>query len=65
MKKLYFEKQETIDACAKELEKQGEYVSKSTMTCACGQSSGYYTDTHKLILCEACYNDATPVERGE
>lgn len=65
MTTLYFKTKKAIEAKAEELRSEGEIVTASTMNCACGESSGYYAESCKLILCEACYNDCDRTEQGE
>lgn len=65
LKTLYFRSLTTMRRAANRLEKEGEIVNQTNVDCNCGQSWGYYTDTHKLIRCTNCYKSADHLERGE
>lgn len=62
MKTIYFKTRKAIDTAAKEMDENAKIQS---VTCACGESLGYYISGMKLVLCESCYSNASFAERGE
>lgn len=64
---LYFKTEKATLRKVLELQWSGEIVVKSSlpMTCGCGETSGYYSDTCALILCPTCFENADRMERGE
>jgi hypothetical protein len=66
MKILYFKNVRKLHEFANNLKKQGEMVTMPDyVSCDCGCSAGYYTDTYKLIFCRRCYDRADRTEQGE
>lgn len=62
MKIIYFKNELALMQTAEEIDPNAKM---QTVNCACGESSGYHIGDTKLILCEACYNDAPFIQRGE
>ena len=73
MKKLYFKTAEALELASIDRIEAGFTIRQEStgVKCACGQSFGYsvfdddFNRVELLILCEACYNEAPAMERGE
>lgn len=72
MKTTYFKTLKAINEAAKKAEtfESGKYAMATQVNCHCGESNGYLVGTdkefhEKFVLCDACYENADNIERGE